>query len=369
MATIYRPDSSSPRGAAATTSAHTPRPIAGMVGESEAVRRVLEQVDLVADTDATVLVTGESGTGKELVARAIHERSRRRQGPLVRVNCAAIPESLFESELFGHVKGAFTGALNDRPGRFEAAQGGTLVLDEIGEVPLSMQAKLLRVIQEREIERVGESRPRRIDVRIVAATNRDLRAEVEAGRFRADLFYRLNVFPIENPPLRERREDIPLLVEHFVRAAARRLHREPARLTEAVLRQLVALDWPGNIRELENAIERAVILSVDGLLHFDAPMPAIAPPPSRLALPSLSRAATESHQRETIAAALARTHGKVSGPGGAAELLGMKASTLFSRMIVLGLRRRSASIADGIEAGLTAAGRGMAASSGVQVPA
>src|SRR5262245_10509808 len=238
------------------------RRIGGMVGESEALRTVVDQVDLVADTDATVLVTGESGTGKELVARAIHDRSRRR-GPLVRMNCAAIPETLFESELFGHARGSFTGALNDRVGRFEAAQGGTLFLDEIAEMPLAMQPKLLRVIQDKELERVGETRPRKVDVRIVAATNRNLQAEVEEGRFRADLFYRLNVFPIEIPPLRERREDIPLLAEHFVQAAVRRLRRPAPRLTEAALRVLTSRDWPGNIRELENVIERAVILAVD----------------------------------------------------------------------------------------------------------
>ena len=324
-----------------------PRPIEGMVGQSEALRRVLSEVELVADTDATVLVTGESGTGKELVARAIHERSRRRQGPMVRVNCAAIPETLFESELFGYVRGAFTGALNDRAGRFEAAQGGTLFLDEIGEVPLAMQPKLLRVLQEKEFERVGETRPRKIDVRIVAATNRNLAEEVEAGRFRADLFYRLNVFPIENPPLRERREDVPRLAEHFVQAAARRLRRPPPRLTESAIRQLVARDWPGNIRELENVIERAMIRARDGQLRFDPPSPAASLRPAAASprLPSLSRAAMEDHQRETIVAALERTAGRVSGAGGAAEILGMKASTLFSRMSVLGLRRlRSAGL-------------------------
>jgi DNA-binding NtrC family response regulator len=338
--------------------AGAPRPIEGMVGHSDALRRVLSEVDLVADTDATVLVTGESGTGKELVARAIHERSRRRQGPMVRVNCAAIPETLFESELFGYVRGAFTGALNDRPGRFEAAQGGTLFLDEIGEVPLAMQSKLLRVLQEKEFERVGETRSRKIDVRIVAATNRDLAEEVAAGRFRADLFYRLNVFPIENPPLRDRREDIPRLAEHFVQAAARRLRRQPPRLSETAIRQLVARDWPGNIRELENVIERAVILARDGQLRIDPPTPAVSIRPAATSprLPSLSRAAIEDHQRETIAAALERTEGRVSGAGGAAELLGMKASTLFSRMTVLGLRRhRNTAIGpDSVEGAATA---------------
>jgi DNA-binding NtrC family response regulator len=318
--------------------------IDGIVGESEALRALLEQVEMVADTDATVLITGESGTGKELVARAIHERSPRRKAPLVRVNCAAIPESLFESELFGYVRGAFTGALTDRAGRFEAAQGGTLMLDEIGEAPLAVQPKLLRVLQEKEMERVGETRARKIDVRIVAATNRDLAAEVEAGRFRGDLFYRLNVFPIESPPLRDRREDIPLLAEHFIQASARRLRRQPPRLTEAALRQLMTRDWPGNIRELENVIERAIILAREGLLRFDLQPSAPAPRPESPSnsLPLLSRAAMETHQRGAIVAALERSGGRVSGPGGAAELLGLKASTLFSRMTVLGLRSRSA---------------------------
>src|SRR5215813_6432273 len=222
--------------------------IGGIVGESDALQSVLQQIELVADTDATVLITGESGTGKDLVARAIHERSRRRNAPFVRVNCGSIPESLFESELFGYVKGAFTGALNDRVGRIGAAQGGTLMLDEIGEVPLTMQPKLLHVLQDKEFQPVGETRARKVDVRIVAATNRDLAREVEAGRFRGDLFYRLNVFPIENPPLRDRREDIPLLANHFIRQSARRLHRDTPPLTEAALRHLTTRDWPGNIR-------------------------------------------------------------------------------------------------------------------------
>jgi transcriptional regulator with GAF, ATPase, and Fis domain len=260
------------------------------------------------------------------------------------VNCAAIPESLFESELFGYVRGAFTGALNDRAGRFEAAAGGTLMLDEIGEVPLAMQPKLLRVLQEKEFERVGETRARKIDVRIVAATNRDLAAEVEAGRFRADLFYRLNVFPIENPPLRDRREDIPLLAEHFIQASARRLRRPPPRLTEAALRPLMTRDWPGNIRELENVIERAIILAHDGQLRFDSrPMAEAALPLSASGpLPLLSRAAMEKRQRDVIVAALERSGGRVSGPGGAAELLGLKRSTLFSRLRVLGIRQKTA---------------------------
>ncbi len=315
----------------------------GVIGTSDALQSVLQQVDLVADTDVTVLITGESGTGKELLARAIHDRSGRRRHPLVRVNCGAIPETLFESELFGHARGSFTGALSDRAGRFEAAQGGTLLLDEIGEVPLAMQPKLLRVLQEKEFERVGDTRPRKIDVRIVAATNRNLAEDVESGRFRADLFYRLNVFPIESPPLRERKEDIALLAEHFVQAAARRLKRPAPRLSEAALLGLMARDWPGNIRELENVIERAVILAVDGQLRVDG-VPAcvsLKSPAPRSDLPLLSRVAVENHQRQVIVAALERAGGRVSGARGAAELLGMKPSTLFSRMTVLGLRRRS----------------------------
>jgi transcriptional regulator with GAF, ATPase, and Fis domain len=314
----------------------------GLVGESDALQRVLQEVDLVADTDATVLITGESGTGKELVARAIHGKSSRRRGPLVKMNCAAISETLFESELFGHARGSFTGAWHDRAGRFEAAQGGTVFMDEIGEVPLSMQSKLLRVIQEKEFERVGETRPRRVDVRIVAATNRELEAEVEAGRFRADLYYRLNVFPIRTPALRERLEDIPLLAEHFVRAAVRRLRRPAPRLTEATVRYLTARDWPGNIRELENVIERAVILAVDGQLRFDGTPAGVslkAPaPPADLRL--LSREAINAHQRKAILAALERAGGRVSGARGAAELLGLRPSTLFSRMSALGLRHK-----------------------------
>jgi len=319
------------------------RPFEGFVGKSDALTSVLQEVDVVADTDATVLVTGESGTGKELVARAIHERSRRRQGPLVTMSCAAILETLFESELFGHARGSFTGALNDRAGRFEAAQGGTMFLDEIGEVPLAMQSKLLRVIQEKEFERLGETRPRKLDVRIVAATNRELKAEVESGRFRADLYYRLNVFPIRNPALRERLEDIPLLAEHFVQVAARRLGRPAPPLTEAAVRELTARDWPGNVRELENVIERAVILAGDGQLRFDGTSPGVSLKAPALpgGLPLLSRVAVEKHQREVILAALERAGGRVSGSRGAAELLGMKPSTLFSRMTVLGLRKSS----------------------------
>ena len=310
-----------------------------IIGDSPALRKVLQQIDLVAQTDATVLITGESGTGKELIARGIHERSPRNGRPLVTVNCGAVPEALFESEFFGHVRGAFTGALRDKAGRFELADGGTLFLDEIGEVPLPMQAKLLRVLQEQEIERVGDTRTRKVNVRILAATNRDLRAEVAAGRFRQDLFYRLSVFPIESPPLRERRDDIPTLAEHFIRTAAKRMNRRPPKLSAAAARELSAQHWPGNVRELQNAIERAVILAQNGPLIFDAPA-APSPKPALGNATVLTRADLKQRERESITAALAQTAGKIFGPGGAATLLHMKPTTLASRIKALGLTRR-----------------------------
>jgi transcriptional regulator with GAF, ATPase, and Fis domain len=266
---------------------------------------------------------------------------------MVRVNCAAVPEALFETEFFGHVKGAFTGALREKAGRFELADGGTLFLDEIGEIPFAMQAKLLRALQEQEVERVGDARPRKVNVRIIAATNRNLKDEVIAGRFREDLFYRLSVFPIENPPLRERRDDIPRLAEHFVRAAARRLGRKPPKLPPVAARQLSEQDWPGNIRELQNAVERAVILAQSGPLIFDAPTPRTASSAATLAaaapasnVPLLTRAELKQRERESIAAALAQTHGKVFGRAGAAALLGMKPTTLATRIKTLGLQRK-----------------------------
>ncbi len=245
-----------------------------IVGRSSALQKVLRQIDLVARTEANVLILGESGTGKELVARAIHERSPRRTRPLIKVNCGAIPEELFESEFFGHVKGAFTGAIKDRVGRFELADGGTIFLDEVGEIPLSLQAKLLRVLQEQQFERVGDERTRTVNVRVVAATNRDLKREVAAGRFREDLFYRLSVFPVELPALRERREDIPLLAEHFLKLAAKKMNVKAGRLTQGQVAKLKAYDWPGNVRELQNVIERAVILSSGGPLEFEV-LPAV----------------------------------------------------------------------------------------------
>ncbi len=314
-----------------------------IIGENPGFRKVMQQVQLVAPTEATVLVTGESGTGKELIARAIHDHSPRKGRALVRVNCSAVPDGLFESEFFGHVKGAFTGAIQDRPGRFELADGGTLFLDEIGDVPLAMQSKLLRVLQEREFERVGDPRVRRVDVRVIAATHHDLKKDVEAGRFRQDLFYRHTVFPVEVPPLRERREDIAPLAMHFVRQSAQRLNRPVPRVSRAVLNQLLAQDWPGNVRELQNAIERAVILSRGGPLRFDLPASTagqVSPiPPSDPTF--LTRDELKRQERDSIAAALKQTGGKIFGPGGAAELLGMKPTTLASRISALGLTRRN----------------------------
>jgi len=315
-----------------------------MIGQSPGIRKLMEQVQLVAPSDASVLITGESGTGKELVARAIHENSARKGRAFIKVNCSAVPDSLFESEFFGHVKGAFTGALRDRPGRFELADGGTLFLDEIAELPLAMQAKLLRVLQEQELERVGDTRSRKVDVRIIAATNLDLKKEVDGKRFRLDLFYRLTVFPIQVPPLRERRDDIPPLAAHFVRQSARRMKRPEPRITQTALNQLAAYDWPGNVRELQNIIERAIILWRQGPLTFDL-VPSQTPARRTLStnssaspvLPTLAE--LKRQEREVIAAALKQTGGKVFGPSGAAELLGMKPTTLASRITTLRLNR------------------------------
>lgn len=244
-----------------------------IVGQSEPILKIVRQIDVVGPTDASVLIHGESGTGKELIARAIHQASRRAAHPLIRVNCAAIPADLFESEFFGHVRGAFTGALRDRVGRFELADGGTLFLDEVGEIPLELQSKLLRVLQEGQFERVGEERTRRVDVRIIAATNRDLRAEVQAKRFREDLYFRLNVFPLQSPALRERREDIPLLASHFIEQVGQRLNLPGRRLSNGDIARLQGYHWPGNIRELQNVIERALITANGPLLRIDLPSP------------------------------------------------------------------------------------------------
>ena len=316
-----------------------------ILGNSPALKKVLAQVEMVAPTNAGVLVLGESGTGKELVARAIHDRSPRKDAALVRVNCASVPRELFESEFFGHVRGAFTGAVRDRVGRFELAHGGTLFLDEMGEVPLELQSKLLRVLQEGQFEKVGEERTRTVDVRIIAATNRDLEAEVRAGRFRQDLYYRLSVFPIELPPLRDRGEDIPLLARQFLERAARKLGRSLPRLTPAQEKELQGYDWPGNVRELQNVIERAVIRSRDGRLDLGLPRVGQASVPLPRQATSVSRPASsslhelKSHERNLILDALTRTRGKIYGADGAAALLGMKPTTLSSRVHRMGLKQ------------------------------
>ena len=316
-----------------------------IIGTSPAIRTTTEQIKVVASTDANVMITGESGTGKELVAREIHRRSARAKGPMVKVNCAAIPHELFESEFFGHAEGAFTGATRNRAGRFEAADGGTLFLDEVGEIPLALQSKLLRVLQERTFERVGEEQTREVDVRIVAATNRDLLRESQAGRFREDLYYRLNVFPIEVAPLRQRKQDLPALATHFLEASCHRMGRPRLRLTKKVAESLKRYDWPGNIRELQNLIERATITAKGTQIQLQLPA---SDSPSVSALTEETDEATgevltESQlrqlERQNILNALARTHGKVSGAGGAAGLLGIKASTLTSRMKTMNIRR------------------------------
>ena len=316
-----------------------------IVGSSTAIERVLKQVELVAPTDASVLIFGESGTGKELVACAIHERSDRRNGPMVRVNCGAVPRELFESEFFGHVKGSFTGAIKDRVGRFELADGGTLFLDEVGEIPLELQSKLLRVLQEGEFERVGEDRTRKANVRVLAATNRDLKAEMQAKRFREDLYFRLNVVPIEVPPLRERLEDVPQLAAHFVGLASQQLKRSAPKLNQANLLTLQNYGWPGNIRELQNVIERAVILSEGKRLQLDLPdsrqPPVSEPAQSKFGEKRILREAERRKQdREAIIAALEKAGGKVAGRGGAAEILGLKPTTLASRIKALGIKKR-----------------------------
>jgi len=297
-----------------------------IVGSSKPMGRVLEQVEKVAPSDSTVLILGETGTGKELIARALHKRSKRANRAFIRVNCAAIPQSLIASELFGHEKGAFTGALQRRLGRFEAADGGTLFLDEIGDLPMETQVSLLRVLQEREFERVGSNHPVKVDVRLVTATNRDLQAAVAAGSFREDLFYRLNVFPIEVPPLRDRAEDIPLLVEYFVGRYANAAGKKVRHIGRDTLELLRAYEWPGNIRELQNVVERAVILSESDTFVVDE---------SWLKRESVS--APADGELEIIEAALAESHGRIGGPSGAAAKLGVPRQTLESKIQRLGI--------------------------------
>ena len=318
-----------------------------IIGRSDALLRVLNDVKEVAGTDATVLISGETGTGKELIARAIHLASGRRGKPLIKVNCAAIPAMLMESEFFGHEQGAFTGATKRRDGRFALAHGGTIFLDEIGELPLDLQPKLLRVIQEAEFEPVGSSQARKVDVRLIAATNRDLEKLIRAGQFREDLFYRLNVFPIRLPPLRERLDDIAMLATAFARNFARRMGRPLAALSDDCVKRLQSYSWPGNVRELQNIIERAMITSRDGRLNLDRALPesgalrAIKPPESSVTMKNVHTAKEfEELERNNIIAALEASRWKVAGQKGAAQLLGVKPTTLSSRIRALGIERK-----------------------------
>jgi formate hydrogenlyase transcriptional activator len=306
----------------------------GIVGSSRSLRGVLDQIRTVARTDATVLIEGETGTGKELIAQAIHTNSRRRDRPFVKLNCAAIPLGLLESELFGHEKGAFTGAVTQKLGRFEAADGGTLFLDEIGDIPLELQAKLLRVLQEQEFERLGSTYTRRVNVRVVAATNQNLAALVTEKQFRMDLYYRLNVFPIALPPLRNRLEDIPLLVAHFVNRYATGMAKRIDKITSDAMESLVRYPWPGNIRELQNFIERAVILTNGDVLRL-SPLPSHAPFPT-------GPVTLADAERDHILNALRQSNWVVGGAAGAAARLGVKRTTLISKMRKRGLSRAMA---------------------------
>jgi formate hydrogenlyase transcriptional activator len=311
-----------------------------IVGKSEALRRVLTLVETVAPTDSTVLIYGETGTGKELIARAVHDLSSRHSNAFVKLNCAAIPTGLLESELFGHEKGAFTGAIAQRVGRFELAHRGTVFLDEVGEIPLELQPKLLRVLQEREFERLGSTRTLRTDARLIAATNRDLEAMVKEQKFRSDLYYRLNVFPVRVPALRERPEDIPMLVRHFVQQFSRSMSRGIDTIPSDTMTTLVRYHWPGNIRELQNVIERAVILSAGPVLKVptDELHSRTETPPASNNGDGNLQAALDEAERQGIVATLEKTNWKVAGPNGAAALLGMHRSTLQSRMLKLGIR-------------------------------
>lgn len=324
-----------------------------IIGKSSALQHCLARADAVAETDAAVLILGESGVGKELLARRIHERSRRSQGPLVTVNCAAVPRDLFESEFFGHVKGAFSGAARDRKGRFEIADRGTLFLDEVGEIPPELQGKLLRALQQMTFERVGDDRTRRVDVRVVSATNRTLSDDVSSGRFRRDLYYRLSTFPVEVPPLRERREDIALLAQMFVIEISEKLGRKPVRLTTHDLGRLQAYEWPGNVRELRNVLERALILGQDQEpLDLGSTLPLTIRPGQQARTLEFSQSeATDrgfltapefvDFERRNLVAAMEAAHWRVSGPAGAAEILSMNPSTLASRLKALKIERPS----------------------------
>lgn len=327
-----------------------------LVGGSPALGAMLARIEAVADTPANVLIIGETGTGKELVAHAIHARSGRADAPLVKVNCASIPDELFESEFFGHVRGAFTGAHRDRVGRFQLADGGTIFLDEVGEIPIELQGKLLRVIQERQFERVGDDTTRSVDVRVIAATNKDLEKAVEAGEFREDLYYRLSVFPVQVPPLRRRADDVIQLAVHFLEQVCREFGRSAPMLTQGQVEALRRYDWPGNVRELKNVIERAVILSRGGALRLDLSLPetgvvspgsALAPASNALASTGagqasatfLTEAEMKEQQRSNLIAALNAANWRISGKGGAADRLGMRPTTLTDRIRALRIKR------------------------------
>jgi len=311
-----------------------PRRFEQIIGSSPALESVLEQVERVAPTDSTVLVQGETGTGKELIARAIHNLSSRCGRPFIKLNCAAIPFDLLESELFGHEKGAFTGAIAQKIGRFELADKGTLFLDEVGDIPLPLQPKLLRVLQEQEFERLGSGRTHQVDVRLVAATHRNLVEMVKRNEFRSDLYYRLNVFPVPLPPLRARREDIPALVEHFVEIYARRMGRQIDQISPETMSELTSYPWPGNIRELQNFIERSVILTSANVL--ESPLASLR---NAAEVESLGPITMEDAERDHIRKTLEQTRWVVSGPNGAAARLGIKRSTLYFRMQKLGISR------------------------------
>jgi formate hydrogenlyase transcriptional activator len=312
----------------------SPRRFEQLIGKSQSLEVVLEQVERVAPTDSTVLIQGETGTGKELIARAVHNISSRCGRPFIKLNCAAIPHALLESELFGHERGAFTGAIAQKLGRFEMADKGTLFLDEVGDIPLSLQPKLLRVLQEQEFERLGGTRTHHVDVRLVAATNRDLESMVGRGEFRSDLYYRLNVFPVSLPPLRGRREDIPALVTHFVDIYGRRMGKQIDDIPPETMSALSSYQWPGNVRELQNFIERSMILSVGSVLR-----PPLAELKRSVAAESMGAITLEEAERDHILKTLIQTRWVVAGPNGAATRLGVKRSTLYFRMQKLGISR------------------------------
>ncbi|MEK9629248.1 MAG: sigma 54-interacting transcriptional regulator [Nitrospinota bacterium] len=319
-----------------------------ILGKSAALETILKQIEMVGPTDSNVLITGESGTGKELVAREIHNRSSRSSQTMIKVNCASIPKELYESEFFGHIKGAFTGAIKDRAGRFQLADGGTLFLDEIGEIPLDLQSKLLRILQEGTFERIGDEKTLHANVRIIAATNRSLKEDVEAKSFRQDLYYRLNVFPIEVPPLRDRKEDIPVLAANFVEREAKKINISPPKLTKGNIAELQGYDWPGNIRELQNVIERAIITSRLGKLHFNLSSAKNFPRKKSSTFnlngqERKSKIQTDEEMklfiRQNILNALKLCNWKITGADGAAELLGLRPTTLHSKLKKMAIKR------------------------------